>query len=248
MIDKIKDHPYFCAIKYILHGIAGLFKFSMRVDRADEITIKQRRNICANCHWQYRSKFFNMRKCGECGCFIVPKTAIGKEPCPFNKWNQKMLEFKEQKQPDQFTCWPACLATCTGMDVNEIINDLKTDKYIDHGEQYHSVQEMITYAYTKGIALIEHMFKVFNLEDQIIRNDFAYDLLENNHGKHVILLHTKKTKIVGHVIAGDGRENWFDPSTGFKVGLPTPKLFDLISIFTVDEIVKQNYNNRTVEN
>ena len=67
------------------NGVVGLGKAALRVDRAAEPVIRQRRAICAACP-QATGGLSAASRCSACTCFIFPKTANAGEKCPMGKW------------------------------------------------------------------------------------------------------------------------------------------------------------------
>jgi len=72
--------------KYYLHGFISLIKYSLRIGYADKKVIRIRRKICKKCPMIMLGLDFSTDSCSECGCYILPKTALRNETCPIDKW------------------------------------------------------------------------------------------------------------------------------------------------------------------
>lgn len=148
----------------------------------------------------------------------------------------------KQLQPNKYTCLPTCLAMCIDRPVQELLTLLGRDGSniaADGEPEYFKSRDIINFALTLGYAVISHPFVETVMRNDFteeVKNDLAYTLLDNTSGYRSILMYTEKNKWVGHVIAGDGKDTWFDPTTGCQVGLPDAKRFDLICLMTVHKI------------
>lgn len=82
----------------VAHGLIGLFKSTLGIDRAVETVIKRRASICSTCAENVPCfEGTNRRCCGKlidvlkpnsptCGCVIKSKVTISHEQCPMDKW------------------------------------------------------------------------------------------------------------------------------------------------------------------
>ena len=86
------------AAKRVSHGIWGLTKSVLKINRAAEQIIAARTDICEKCDenvpcWKGSSarccgQLINVLKPGKgtCGCKINNKVSVATESCPLNKW------------------------------------------------------------------------------------------------------------------------------------------------------------------
>ena len=72
----------------LTHGLAGLAKAALGIDRADDATIDARRATCAGCPDAVGIIGGLVTSCRLCGCIIRAKILIKGERCPANppKW------------------------------------------------------------------------------------------------------------------------------------------------------------------
>ena len=65
---------------YLAHGVVGIGKSILGIDRPSDAIIKERWDICQGCefhrHWQ----------CTACGCLVSAKIRVKSEKCPLGKW------------------------------------------------------------------------------------------------------------------------------------------------------------------
>lgn len=57
--------------------------------RSDELTAKERINLCNSC--EHKTSRLGFDACNECGCFIYLKAHIKYSRCPINKWEIEEL-------------------------------------------------------------------------------------------------------------------------------------------------------------
>lgn len=67
--------------KRIVHGVAGLAKAALGLDKASEETIGHRRAICHDC--DQRTRWW---VCKKCDCVLEAKMRVASEECPLRKW------------------------------------------------------------------------------------------------------------------------------------------------------------------
>ena len=79
--------------KGCLEGAVKLAKAAVGMDKADDVTISARRDICRECPKsekrmsnQGRLAMTKFSACQQCGCFITAKTRLASEACPVDKW------------------------------------------------------------------------------------------------------------------------------------------------------------------
>lgn len=73
MATKVR-HFINTAVKVVTHAVStGKLK-------AEDTTVKTRREICSNC------EFLVNNKCQKCGCFISAKTSLEAATCPEHRW------------------------------------------------------------------------------------------------------------------------------------------------------------------
>lgn len=70
-------------LNQFLHGIKGLTKSVLGIDKTDQKEINRRLQICNNC--QYLLKNTSM-KCYLCKCPIGRKVKVNDEKCPIGRW------------------------------------------------------------------------------------------------------------------------------------------------------------------
>lgn len=75
-------------LKVLATGAIGVSKATLRIDRADDETVKARRDICRACEHaeMRRGKLRLLSQCDACGCFISAKTSLASERCPDARW------------------------------------------------------------------------------------------------------------------------------------------------------------------
>lgn len=64
----------------VLHGLAGLAKAWLGLDRATAQEVSLRRMTCVPCRYRHRAK------CLRCGCWLKEKTLVASEHCPIGRW------------------------------------------------------------------------------------------------------------------------------------------------------------------
>jgi hypothetical protein len=69
----------------ILHGLAGLAKAALHINRANEQTIARRRSVCAGCPEAVLSLGL-IDRCRKCGCVVKVKILNADESCPLGNW------------------------------------------------------------------------------------------------------------------------------------------------------------------
>lgn len=72
MIDK----------KYI-NGAIGLTKSFLNIGIAPVEVRQERLRICLSCEYYVEKRY---KKCGVCGCYLIPKIKLKSESCPKGKW------------------------------------------------------------------------------------------------------------------------------------------------------------------
>jgi len=72
-------------VQRVAHGIAGLAKAAMRIERASDATIAARETTCDGCEHLDRS-LLGIRRCSHCKCALAAKIRIKSERCPIGKW------------------------------------------------------------------------------------------------------------------------------------------------------------------
>ena len=87
------DCPKFPSM--IVHGVVGLTKAALHIDRASDAVIAERRDQCRNCNHATKrlarahlptKGLTNLSRCLLCRCNIAAKTMIAGESCPGAKW------------------------------------------------------------------------------------------------------------------------------------------------------------------
>jgi hypothetical protein len=79
------------ALATLTHGVAGIVKAVLHIDRADEATIIKRREICTACPESVpivkgAGIISKCDKCKICGCVLAAKIVNAGEACPLGKW------------------------------------------------------------------------------------------------------------------------------------------------------------------
>jgi flavoprotein len=74
--------------KDVIHGVKGVTKAVLGVDRAPSELIKKRLAICKVCPKASRKRAdgISLNKCTVCGCYLELKTKVKSETCPLEKW------------------------------------------------------------------------------------------------------------------------------------------------------------------
>ncbi len=73
----------------IIHGAVGIAKSRLHIDRAPEVVIAARREVCRTCDRAEKrtvAGLIQVRLCGECNCLIRDKSNVKSEKCPLGKW------------------------------------------------------------------------------------------------------------------------------------------------------------------
>lgn len=81
---------------YILHGVKGIVKAILGVDKAQRHIVQTRRRICSKCPDN------NDGWCWFCGCNLRFKTKLAHEVCDANRWPYSLATKEEAKrfEPD----------------------------------------------------------------------------------------------------------------------------------------------------
>jgi len=80
-----------------IHGVIGLTKALLHVDRPSLDVIRGRREVCASCHHAVNLSSAQLDRklqdwigvktsCRVCNCVLLAKTAVASEKCPAGKW------------------------------------------------------------------------------------------------------------------------------------------------------------------
>lgn len=73
----------------IIHGVFGITKSTLGIDKADEKLVITRLSICKGCEYlkykEINGKIYSV-KCGHCGCYLKHKLKLSTENCPVGKW------------------------------------------------------------------------------------------------------------------------------------------------------------------
>lgn len=67
-------------IKRWVNGGWKIVKSELGMDKADDLTQRERKHICSGC------EHFNFGECNSCGCILPIKITLKGESCPEGKW------------------------------------------------------------------------------------------------------------------------------------------------------------------
>jgi len=81
---KVKLTNY--TTKEILHGIIGITKSRLHINRSSDEIIKKRTEICLPCKFNNKNKKNELGFCNHCGCILKDKINNKDENCPLGFW------------------------------------------------------------------------------------------------------------------------------------------------------------------
>lgn len=75
----------------VLKAVGALAVSGFRFVSRDEY--RRRLDICADCDSRGDERVkYDVRRCGECGCFVAVKATAGVWKCPIGKWNENTIQ------------------------------------------------------------------------------------------------------------------------------------------------------------
>lgn len=75
-------------VRRVGHGLVGLVRARLRLNRAADAVIERRRAACRRCEHAIpcRQAATRMCACAVCGCRLRAKIVLADESCPLGRW------------------------------------------------------------------------------------------------------------------------------------------------------------------
>lgn len=214
---KVELKHLTCWLSFLLRGSKGWIKYALKIDRLDFTSTFLRRRICYDCHARTSDHWW--ARCSVCGCWLMAKTAVGKEQCRLGKWREL------QKQSNDKCCLITAFAMCINIPVNVLLT------MVGNSDIGHHPQEIIDLALKLGYAMVEHNPKPYWLSDFGYRECIAYTQPYELPVPGIMIVEMKKHDHALTVIE-DG--SWIDPSTACKVYWPDVTMVNYYSVHKIE--------------